>query len=131
MFVGKDDKCNTCSKAFSLHANSFMGTAETAHYCFDIFFFVLFGNMEILLLVQKWCNASSNTKNSTNNNNKSSTLSLLKIPAPSLIYLTEKPKKNHQDFTRQTASNWQILSVSHFHPSTNSSLTCWVENTQE
>lgn len=28
------------------------------------FFFVLFGNMEILLLVQKWCNASSNTKNS-------------------------------------------------------------------
>lgn len=96
------------------------------------FLFVLFGNMEILLLVQKWCNASSNTKNSKKiNKNKSSTLSLLKIPAPSLICLTEKPKKNHQDFTRQTASNWQILSVSHFHPSTNSSLTCWVENTQE
>lgn len=64
MFVSKDDKCNAYSKAFSIHANSFMGTAETAHYCFDFFFFVLFGNMEILLLVQKWCNASSNTKNS-------------------------------------------------------------------
>lgn len=50
--------------------------------------------MEILLLVQKWCNASSNTKNSKKKkNNKSSTLSLLKIPAPSLICLTEKPKK--------------------------------------
>lgn len=48
MFVGKDDKCNTYSKAFSLHANSFMGTAETAHYCFDFFFLCIiwqYGNL--------------------------------------------------------------------------------------